>query len=84
MRSNRREQAAIAKGQAQADEWNAKYPIGTVVDVRRNEGPVTRTKTRSVAWILGHGAPVVLVDGISGGYGLDWITVVQDAEASTP
>lgn len=49
-----------------ADEWNTRYPLA------RPEHPVydgTRleTRTRSRAWQLGHGAPVVSVDGYSGG-----------------
>jgi hypothetical protein len=64
------------KGQKQADEWNARYPVGTPVTAY----PLTRpedgfpsyfmqldTVTRTPAWTLGHGDPVVSVDGYAGG-----------------
>lgn len=58
-----------------ADEWNARYPVGTPVvayPLARPEHPAydgTRleTRTRSRAWELGHGAPLVSVDGYGGG-----------------
>lgn len=52
-----------------ADEWNAKYPVGTPVTVypdTRADEPLY-TYTRSPAWTLGHGAAVVLVSGYTGG-----------------
>ncbi|MGW3164781.1 hypothetical protein ACWC9Q_18295 [Streptomyces sp. NPDC001142] len=52
-----------------ADEWNARYPVGTPVlaypDTRDDE-PLD-TVTRTPAWTLGHGAAVVSVEGESGG-----------------
>ncbi|MEU2510211.1 hypothetical protein ABZ621_36740 [Streptomyces sp. NPDC007863] len=60
-----------------ADEWNALYPVGTPVvaypSCRPEYDAVTAAKyrlvtvTRSRAWNLGHGAPVVAVDGYAGG-----------------
>ena len=67
-----------------ADEWNEKYPIGTVVDAapglrREDGGAVMRTKTRSIAWTVGGGQHVVVaVKGYPGGIHLDHITVVED------
>ena len=52
-----------------ADEWNAKYPVGTPVTVypgTRDDAPLY-TYTRSEAWTLGHGAAVVSVEGYIGG-----------------
>lgn len=62
-----------------ADEFNARYPIGTPVTAY----PLTRpednapgfferlqTTTRTRAWTLGHGTPVVSVDGYAGGIAL--------------
>lgn len=97
-----------AKGQRQADEWNAKYPVGTPVMAYpgvRPEDPVAvsyrrrveqgrtfrsetdptegfETVTRSVAWPLGHGEPVVLVKGYSGGIVLKHIDVVANGGES--
>ena len=53
-----------------ASEWNAKHKIGRGVIVRLDDGKLKYTKTRSEAWELGHGQPVVMVEGISGGYDL--------------
>ena len=40
------------------------------------------TTTRTPAWILGHGAPVVSVDGYAGGICLDHIDVIGEVSAS--
>lgn len=76
MSARTRLEAAKRKGQKQADDWNAKHPIGTPVVAY----PLTRpedgfpsffkqldTVTRTPAWILGHGEPVVSVEGYAGG-----------------
>ena len=42
----------------------------------RDEPEGVLTKTRSAAWNLGHGEPVVMVEGKSGGVALWAITVV--------
>lgn len=69
-----------------ADEFNALYPVGTPVVAYpsvRPEGEYTgwacirlETKTRSAAWDLGHGDPVVLVEGYSGGICLTHVDAV--------
>ena len=58
-----------------ADEWNALYPVGTPVMAYPSCRPEYDaavaaeyrlvTVTRSRAWNLGHGAPVVAVEGYS-------------------
>lgn len=65
-----------------AAEWNEKHPIGTVVNAApgplpEDGGAVLRTKTRSVAWTLGSGEPVVAVKGYPGGIALSHIEVVS-------
>ena len=61
-------------------EWNADYPEGTLVKFF----PVTGqpefevSRTRSVAWLLGHGDAVVLIEGRSGGVALSNIEIVED------
>jgi hypothetical protein len=47
---------------------------GLDVDVRRDDGSVLQTFTRSVPWQLGHGQWVVKVDGIAGGYDVTRVT----------
>ncbi|MFF5261288.1 hypothetical protein ACFY4C_20290 [Actinomadura viridis] len=68
-----------------AAEFNARYPVGTPVvaypgvhpesapNVVKSAPDVVKrltTRTRSVAWTLGHGEPVVMVDGYAGGIAL--------------
>jgi hypothetical protein len=89
--SHARREALKAKGQKLADAWNAKYPVGTPVMAYpwvRSEHPAfdpataLTTCTRSVAWPLGHGEPVVLVEGYSGGIVLEHIDVIADGGES--
>ena len=59
--------------------WNALYPEGT--QVLTYPGTLTdeplHTVTRSQAWSLGHGEPVVLVKGYAGGIVLDHVHPVD-------
>jgi hypothetical protein len=52
------------------EEWNARHKIGTGVLVKLDDGRLWQTRTRSEAWNLGHGQPVVMLEGRSGGYDL--------------
>jgi len=67
---NRR--ASAERAQRAAEEriafqnWTA--PVGTSVEVTRDLGDKFVTKTRSMPWKLGNGTPVIMVEGISGGY----------------
>ena len=82
---------AKRRGQQQADAWNAAHPIGTRVIAYPSVRPEynaaiaadTRliTTTRTPAWILGHGEPVVSVEGYAGGICLTHVDVVT-GEAS--
>jgi hypothetical protein len=55
-------------------EWNAAHPVGTVVDLKRDNGQTLRTTTRSKAEVLeGHSA-VIWVRGVAGCYLLDRVT----------
>lgn len=54
------------------EQWNAQHPIGTLVLAwpgTRDAEPLV-TMTRSAAWPLGHGEPVVAVEGKAGGIAL--------------
>ncbi|MFD5386317.1 hypothetical protein ACFWMG_15475 [Streptomyces sp. NPDC127074] len=65
-----------------AEQFNARYPVGTPVmayPATRNDAPLI-TRTRTEAWTLGHGAAVVSVDGYAGGIRL---THVDPAPADT-
>jgi len=60
-----------------AAEWNAKHKPGIGVLVRLDDGKLWHTKTRSEAWELGHGQPVVMLEGRSGGYDLARVTPME-------
>lgn len=76
-----------------ADEWNERYPIGTPVVAYPGVLPddptaaslCTRldTRTRSAAWTLGHGRPVVKVEGRAGGIALTHIDPAPAAPTDT-
>lgn len=56
-----------------ANEWNELYPVGTRVryySIMGETTPKLDTRTRSEAWELGHGAPIVKVEGVTGGVSL--------------
>lgn len=57
-----------AAAQAAVEEW--KHPEGTLVTVTRDRGEKLATHTRSMPWVVGETA-VILVSGISGGYMLE-------------
>ena|SRR5690348_4088748 len=61
-----------------AAAWNRLVPIGTKVRYWSIalEDPSLLTETRSEAWILGHGQPVVKIEGRSGGVAIDHLQVV--------
>lgn len=65
-----------------ADSWNARVPIGTAVRYFPVRGLFEHieTRTRSVAWELGHGDVVVSVDGKAGGVLLDHLVLIEDGE----
>lgn len=72
-RARRNLAADKAAGAAVVEAWNAAHPSGTPVTLTKDDGSTIETATRSVAWALGNGEPVVLVEGITGCYALDRI-----------
>lgn len=63
--------------------WQANpVPVGAPVEVTKDDGSKAATKTRSSAWQLGDGTPVVMVDGISGGYLLTRVRVIAAKEGA--
>lgn len=62
--------------------WNQTTPIGTPVAVLEDDGSITDTKTRSEAWLLGDGSPVVKVEGKSDGYSL-WLVFLLPSQRAT-
>jgi hypothetical protein len=60
-----------------ATEWNARHKPGIGVLVKLDSGKLWHTKTRSKAWELGGGQPVVMLKGRSGGYDLNRVTPME-------
>lgn len=57
-------------GAGLVEAWNSQYSSGTPVVVIQDDGSQVISKTRSIAWALGHGEAVVSYEGRSGGYAL--------------
>jgi len=72
-----------------ADQFNTAHPLGTPViaypgirpeyaaEIGTTDYPRLVTRTRSAAWNLGHGEPVVMVDGFAGGISLEHIDLQE-------
>ncbi|MBT0772326.1 hypothetical protein KIH74_25500 [Kineosporia sp. J2-2] len=62
-----------------AAQWNAENPVGTRVRYWpwTREGEGFESTTRSEAWTLPSGAPVVMVDGYPGGIYLTHLEVIS-------
>lgn len=60
---------------------NESTPSGTRVYLVNNHGEVEVTRTRSEPWRLGHGVLVVLVEGRTGGWECDRLTVATEPDA---
>lgn len=62
-----------------AEEWNTRYPVGTQVLAfpGTREGRVLLTRTRSEAWAVASGTPVVSVEGYAGGIALTHIEIPE-------
>ena len=54
-------------------EWNRDNPPGTPVWLTDDHGQRHETVTRSIAWVLPNGIPLVMVHGRTGGYLLERI-----------
>ena len=68
-----------------AEEFNARYPVGTAVTfypLRDNRGTLKgeprASRTRSAAWTLGGGEPVVLIEGKAGGVSLAHLVMAPE------
>lgn len=66
--------------QRKVDDWNARYPVGQAVTVRRDNGESVTTTTRSEAELLSGHSAVVWLEGISGCYLLERVTPVTENE----
>lgn len=63
-------------------DWNAKYPVGTEVVLKRDSDQEMRTKTRSAAYTSDSGYPVVFLEGVTGYYIMDRVTPVTPSNGT--
>lgn len=77
MRYHRPTAAEITNKVVNLDEWNRRNPIGTAVEVTKDDRSVMETKTASEAWLLGGHTQVVMLAGISGCYALSRVRVTK-------
>lgn len=68
-----------------AEAFTAKYPVGTACRYYPVAGDSThdKTKTRSEAWTLGHGAVVVKIEGRTGGVDINHLVMEASNAAAT-
>ncbi len=73
-------------GTITADEWNTAHPIGTRVRYYpiAGEPGFRESRTRSLAWNLGHGQPVVKIEGTAGGVALSHLVVIDQERDQIP
>lgn len=62
--------------QAQCDAFNARYPVGQTVSLRKDSGEAIVTKTRSVAQVLSGHSAVIWLEGVTGCYLLDRVSPI--------
>jgi len=65
----------------EVDLFNARYPIGTPVLLKRDNGQTMETKTRSKAQVSGGHSAVIWLENVSGYYLLDRVTPLAELEA---
>lgn len=66
-----------------AELWNRIAPVGTPVEVRRDDGTFMHTLTASKAWALGNGQLVVKLDGLAGGYALERVYLLPSGDSGS-
>jgi hypothetical protein len=64
--------------QRQVDQWNARYPVGQSVSVRRDNGEDMVTKTIAPAELLSGHSAVIWLEGVSGCYLLGRVTPLTE------
>lgn len=67
--------------QRQCDQFNARYPVGQTVTVRKDGGEGVSTVTTAKPEVLSGHSAVIWLEGISGSYLLDRVTPVAGGAA---
>lgn len=65
---------SAAYWQKTCDAWNTANPVGTAVTLKRDNGQIMDTKTRSTAYVSDAGYPVIFLEGVTGYYLLDRVS----------
>lgn len=60
----------------QRDDFNSRHAVGTSVRVKKDNGDIVDTTTRSAAELLQEHSVVIWLEGIAGCYLLDRVTPV--------
>lgn len=60
-----------------SDDFNEWYQVGQPVTVTLDNGREMQTSTRSIAWDLGDGTPVIKLHGVIGGYDLSRVKILE-------
>ncbi|GMV72937.1 MAG: hypothetical protein AMXMBFR77_27740 [Phycisphaerales bacterium] len=59
--------------------WNSTHPPGTPVEYTPHpDATPRRTRTRSIAWLLGGHTAVVMIEGMAGGVALTHLRVLAE------
>ena len=71
----------MSKAWSRCELFNSQYPVGTKVRYRslldqESQYDIKETVTRSEAWAMPSGEPVVMIDKKAGGVSLDHIEVI--------
>lgn len=59
------------------ENWNLKHPVGTAVNLKKDDGTVQVTRTRSEAYLCDSGFPVAFFENVSGYYLLSRAKAIQ-------
>jgi hypothetical protein len=70
-----------ARLQRQCNAFNARWPVGQRVTVRKDGGDGIETVTRSAAEVLSEHTAVIWLEGISGCYLLDRVTPIANGSS---
>jgi hypothetical protein len=63
----------------QCEMFNSRYPVGTRVAVRTDDGEAVITNTRSKADVLSGHTAVIWLEGIAGCYVLDRVSPIKSS-----
>ena len=66
----------MTKNEQLCKDFNFQVPVGSVVQVRKDDGAFLHTTTTSEAYVLSGHTPVVHLKDISGCYALDRIETI--------